>query len=672
VPKNLIGQSLVREQAEKLYEEVFEQFNQMKQDQTENIDNFWDIYNCKLNDNQVYSGDSQVYVPVVHDCIEARVKRHVAMLFPSVGKYIDVVSEHGDIPNETIAILNRHVDYADLRKLVPSIARRGDVEGQWTVELGWSRAVTKQQRKVEKHESVEEFADIEESEIVDEGPTVSIIGAQDLAVIPATCSDISEAEIVAVRKHLSKRAVEGKVSDGWFDKDEVERMNKGSENYKDKKRAADAGVKLSGGTKYAQIYAVWTKLKVKGEKTPCLIYFGGPDVILGIFKNPYWCGRPPILSEPVDILPGSFFGKSKIAPVEQIQYQINDMANMGMDSAQYGVLPIVMTDPLKNPRVGSMILSAGAIWETSPNDTQFGSFPPLWKDAMTMVTGLKQQIMESMDVNDAMLGKAPQGRKNAQAIAQQQGEAMATISDVVKRFEGMLSNILEWFYELDLQFREDDLLVKTEGEVGIQAVMQRIPPQEIHSRYLFKWMGTEQIMGAQRVQQMIGFMNVARGIPPQQLNGRTFDFGPMLDYATNVIFGPNLAPKTLIDERHKTSIPPDMENEFLFNNITVIVSPNDNDQEHLQIHTEYMKHTGDLNGLGQIHIRHHMAQMQAKLQANQPKPQGQPGIPGPPNQPGVAGTPRPGAMPMQGRPIQQPPGAIHADVMADPNSMPRG
>ena len=40
----------------------------------------------------------------------------------------------------------------------------------------------------------------------------------------------------------------------------------------------------------------------------------------------------------------------------------------------YALMPIVMTDPAKNPRLGSMVLNLAAIWETDPKATQFVQF----------------------------------------------------------------------------------------------------------------------------------------------------------------------------------------------------------------------------------------------------------------------------------------------------------
>jgi len=676
---NYAKKKSIREEAEKLYPSVVEAFTE-KDGQSTNIDLYWDIFNAKLNAKQMYDGDSHVYVPVVRDGIEAGVKRYVSMLMPTTGRSIEVISESGDIPSETIAILEHYIRACELRTLLPGVFRRGDVEGQWSLMLDWKKTVRKTKRKVMKEDPdnpTEMIEDIEDIEIVTAGPEVTALPAQDLAVIPATATSIDAADMVIVALRYSEAKIKELVADGTFLQDAVDKMAKGvgDKKWPDKERSSEAGVRMKGSSKYYFIYMAWLKFEVEDGREPCIIYFGGPQNVLGIEKNPYWSGKVPILSEPVELIPGSFWGKSRIAAVEELQYQCNDAMNMGMDSAKYSVLPIVMTDPVKNPNVGSMILAAAAIWETNPNDTQFAKFPALWKDAFAMVASIKSQIMESMGVNDAMMGRAPQGRKNAQAIAQQESAAMATVADPVRRFEtGIMDHLLEWFFELDQQFREDDLIIRTEGEVGLAAKIQRIAPQSIGTRYFFKWNGVEQAMGAQRVQQMIGFMNVLRGMPPQAMNGRRLDITPIIDYASEVIYGPNIAPRVIIDERSKMSINASLENEILHNGMDLPVNPLDDDSEHLRDHMEAARTTGDPAGHIRKHVMAHMAQAQAKAaQVAPPPPRGLPGVPGGGQQPGVAGTPRPGAVPVGPRGVaQQPPGAIPADQMQDASAGGRG
>lgn len=679
--KNYANDPKIKEKCSKIYEQIVSGFKEEKKNQSEAIDEYWDVYNYKLGDNQQYDGDAQIFEPIVRDAVEARRKRFTGMTFPNVGSNIEVVSEQGDNPSATLSILQGHVKETKLRSIVSTVFLNGDVEGQWSIMPDWKRKERKVTNKVVKpiEGTTEDYQDIEEETIVDEGPDLTVIPAQDLWVFPSTISDIQDAEIACIALRLTDDAIDEKVEEGVFIKSVVKKLQKDSGEdavkWAEKSRSGEAGIKIKAGQKFTLIYMAFAKLKIDGEKRPAIIYFGGSDSILGVIKNPYWSQKIPIISEPVDKVAGSFWGRSKVAPVATLQYQLNDISNMGQDSAMYSLMPIVMTDPLKNPQYSSMVMAMAAVWSTSPNDTKVVEFPPLYQHSLTIRNSIKQQIMESMEVNETMLGKAPAGRKNAQAIGAQGAEAMATIGDVVKRFEqGIMNPLLEWFYELDLQFREEDLMIVQDGEHGVKAVLERIPPQQVGKRYWFKWLGADKAMGAQNVQQMIGWANVLRGFGPQVLNGRKLDLGPMVDFCNSAIFGPTMAQNVLIDERHKISLPPDMENEMLLNNMPVSVSPFDNDIEHIQSHQQAAMQIGDHSGMFRGHIMEHAKSMQAKMAQKQPK--GNPGVPGGVqgnSPPGVAGSPRPGAVPAGPRQgAQQPPGAIHQDAMQDPQAGMRG
>ncbi len=673
-PENYASNKKIVERAEKLYTQIENGYREEKQTQNGNIEDYWKIYNCEFGNDQQYDGDSQIYEPIVRDALEARRKRFTAMLFPNVGQNIECISEQGDLPQSTLATQQYYVRKMDLRSIASTLFLNGDVEGQYTVMMDWTRTEREVTRKVSNiiSDSLEDSEGVETETVVEEMPDISVVAAQDLWFFPATVSSIQQCEIVSVAIRLTDDALDDMVERGLLLKKHVDAMTKNAGEDKAKWaakcRTAEAGVRIKAGQKFTLVYQVFTKLKLEDRKVPCIVFYGGENNVLGIIKNPHWSQKIPVITEPVDKVAGTLWGKSRVAPVAPLAYQLNDICNMGMDSAMYTLLPIVMTDPLKNPKVGSMVMAAAAIWETSPEDTRIVDFPPLYQHALTLRGAIKQQIMESMDVNETMLGVAPKGRKNAAAVGQQGAEAMATIGDVVKRFEnGIMNQILEWNYELDLQYRKEDLMIVSEGEHGVKAILERIPPQQVSTRYWFRWLGADQAMGAQRVQQMVGFMNVLRGIPPDQLNGRKLDVGPILDFASAAVFGPTLAQNILIDQRHVMSMPPEIENEMLHNNLPVHVSPDDDDQHHVQEHQKLASQTGDMFGSIRKHIVDHMASMQKKQMAQQPK--GQPGIPGGPGQPGVAGTPagmpRQGAMPGQQRPVQGPPGQVHADQLAD-------
>ena len=287
---------------------------------------------------------------------------------------------------------------------------------------------------------------------------------------------------------------------------------------------------------------------------------------------------------------------------------------------------------------------------------------------------MEAKINKSLDVNDSMMGRAPQGRKNANAVGAQQQEQSVPILDHAERFEEeILSGLMERIFEYDCQFREESLSVLTLGEIGVEASMQEIPPQQWGQRYFFQWFGTDFVMNMQRMQQQIATMNVLRGIPPQQLNGRRLDITPILEVLSDNVFGTELSSRILIDDRNKFTVDPEIEDEMMLNGITIEVHEYDDDLEHLKKHQVAGQTSGDPAGLIRTHMQAHMKQLQQKRQMQMGAQQQQAGAPGMPGGagPGVAGTPRPGGMaagPQGG--AQQPPGAIGPDQM--PGGIPRG
>ncbi|VWB67549.1 hypothetical protein [Burkholderia lata] len=683
-------------EAAKLYPKIAKCY-QNKQEQMDRCEEYWSIYNAQPDENQQYSGNSQCYIPAVRNAINARVKRTIAQLFPVNHKHVGATGPDGNIPFAQISLLEHYIRSASIKDVVRADLIAGDVTGQWNLYIDWSRTqrrITELIKKppiLEDHELGGEVEDLaaddedwnwekEEKEVTTEGPDVVQFATEDLAVYPPTCNEIEKATATAIRLRLTIDAVQQFVDEGVFvgvsAKELVDNLAKpdgGREKYvPPKKRTGDAGIRTEGTFKYALIYEVHTNLDLGNGKEPCFVYFAGQDVILGIIRNPFWSGKRPIISAPIERITGSFFGISKIEPVKFLQWNLNDFWNMGQDSAQYSLLPITMVDPLSNPNYQSMVVGLAAVWLTDPNKTKFANFPPIYKDAIPLCENLKQQINESMDVNDAMLGKMPAGRKNQAQMAAQAQAQESNIIDNAKRYEEVILNpLVEWMFELDRQFRTEELTVEVLGELGARANLQVIPPQAFGERYFFRWCGTSYQQNLQRMQQMIAWMNVLRGIPPQQLDGRRLNIGPILEYGTEQIFGPEVAPRILIDERNLFHLDPQDENLMMHNGLPAEIHQADDDRAHIAAHLQAAQLTGDAAGLFRAHIQQHQQAMQAKLQAQQaPKPpQGQPGVPGGAG-PGVAGTPRAGAQPGQPRP-QGPAGMIHPDQIASPMAGPR-
>ena len=430
--------------------------------------------------------------------------------------------------------------------------------------------------------------------------------------------------------------------------------------------SARAGIKGDGRGKYALVYRTWVMLTVKKERRIYLVYFGGKDKVLSCKRNPYWSDRVDIFSCSVSKVDGSFKGVSRLKSVVALQYQANDAVNEAMDSAAYALMPIIATDPERNPKVGSLVLSLAAVWEVDPNSTKFMEFPHLWKDGLEIVATTKTEIFQTLSVNPAQITQAnnPRGKKPNQAeIANEQQIDILTTADAVTVIEDeILTPMTAFMLELDHQYRDKQLKVQQYGSIGAQQLMKEIPTIQMNKLYQFRWFGVEQARNAQQMQQQIAGVNVIKGVPAQLYPGYSVDLGPMLAQMCENLFGPRIGPLVFKDKREELSVDPMMENQWLEQGMQSPVHGLDDHKKHLQAHSQALKETGDPHGV----IRQHMMMHLQALQAQQ-----RPAQMGPPPGQQQGGGPRPGAQPAAPRGGQNPAGAIHADRMKDPGAAPR-
>lgn len=678
----------IREALLDIYKDVEKGFEQQSDRADKNMD-YWDCYNCELGNQQFYNGTSKIFVPIIHNAVDARKTRFVNQLFPQNGRYVEVTTGDGTLPQTEMALLEHYVRQGKIRSdVAPALAKNGDIEGQMTIQVTWEetrRNVVYKTRKPPEIEEgvpdVDDVEDIEEEEIVNGRPHVAVIADSDLCVLPFTANSIEQALAdggsVTTLCRWTKAKLKRMQKEQGLDTPAVDSLleeMKKDEKYeqqedKAKEMVDAAGIKGDGRGKFVLVYRTWTMLTIEGERRLCLVYFGGKDRVLSCKRNPYWSDRIDIISAPVDKVDGSFKGISRVKFVADLQYQANDACNEGMDSAAYALMPIVMTDPEKNPKTGSMVLALAAIWETSPADTQFAKFPPLWKDALEIIATCKSEIFQSLSVNPAQITQAgnPKAKKPSQAeIANEQQIDILTTADAVTIMEDKIfSPMLAFMLELDHQYRDKDLTVREYGETGMKANMQAIPPLSMGKLYEFRWFGVEAARNAQQMQQQIGGLNVLSNIPPQMYQGYKANFGPVLSQLCENLFGPRLAPLTFVDMRQELSFEPQQEDKVLAEGYTVPVHPQDNHMEHIQDHLQVAKLIGDPHGVFRVHIMAHMQALQAMQAQTSPMGSG-----GPPQGAGGGG-PRPGATPGAARPAQAPPGAIHADRMKDPAAAPR-
>lgn len=699
----LCGVEEINEALIELYDEIEGGFNDQA-DRSDDIMDYWDLYNCKMGGRQAYAGNSKIFVPIITNAVNARKTRFTNQIFPQSGRNVECTTSESK-PNELIALLEHYIRRAKLRtQVMPALMKNGDIEGQYNICVSWGstkRTVTQRVVKPLQPPGQEPIPgtdddDIDVATIERAAPKVEVLADSDVLILPATADSTEDAldqgGSVTVIRRWSKSQIKKMIADEDIDEDAGEKLlgmftdtDGAMGEDKAKKMVDAAGIQSQNGRKYALVYETYTMLTYKDERRLYKAFFGAENLVVGCKRNPYWSDRCPVLSVPVDKVQGSFKGISKLKACADMQYAANDAVNEGMDSAAYSMLPIIMTDPLKNPRIGTMVLNLAAIWETNPNDTQFAQFPELWKSAFEVVGACEQKINQTLSVSPAVMPQSTstaQRRNQAELAQEAQVDILSTADAVTVVEEGILSPLLQWFIELDHQFRDKAMTVRQYGEMGVQANMEEIKPVQMNKRFEFRWFGVESARNAQQVQQQIAAINVVRGIPPELYEGYKLKLQPFISNLLENVFSARMASNIFEDMRSQLSQEPQSENQLLMDGFDIPVHPLDDDAAHMQAHSQLMQ-AGDPTGVIRVHMAKHIqqlsqkTQMQAQQQQQAQLQQGMPGIPGgqgpggPGPAPGVAGTPRIGAQPQMPTGGQGPPGMIHADQMNGAGIAPR-
>lgn len=697
--RDLLGRrgSKVRRKLDELRDNVRKGFEDQAE-RSDAIDDYWDCYNCIINANQFYNGNAEIYVPIVHDAIEARTTRFVNQLFPQSGRYVEAVTSDGSAPSELVALLDHYIRNARLKtQVAKALCRNGDVEGQYNIYVDWAEV----ERQIVSRETTsprdpltgatmpgEEFEDIAEEDIIEGMPVFEVLHDADVLVLPATVDTIEEAlscgGSVTIVRRWSKAKIEQMIEAGAIREEAGEElketMGKVAQNdhNQEKSLAEHVGIRAKG--KEAVVWETWTMLPLvseegkskglysdKGRPRLCRVFFGPEDVILGAKRNPYWNDRCPLLSCPAKKIAGVFKGESAVAKVATLQYEANDAVNQGADVANYSALPIVVRDPEQGN--GPLILNIAAIWEQKPESVKFMAFPDLTPRAISRVQYCLQAIFQTLGVNPAMLpqqtGRPGAKRNQAEVALEQQVDLLTTAEAVSVLEEGIFTPLMGWCVDLDYQFRDRPLTVRMFGEAGVRAQLEEVAPLQNRNGFEFRWWGVEQARNASQMQQQIAWLNVARGMAQDlQAQGFTLNPAPALEASAQGIFGARLAPLVLVDMRSKLTVDPEIENEMLLDGFEVTVHPLDDDPRHLQAHQMKLRETGDPHGTIRVHMQRHQQSMQLKLAAQMQQQMQQQAAGGGPQQSRAGAPPRMGAQPAGPRLVKGPPGVIHPDQMA--------
>src|SRR5579864_643867 len=605
----LSGRPEIAEKLTKLFQSVEKGFADQR-DRADRIMDYWDAYNCELSRYQNYTGGmSNLFVPIIRNAVNALVTRYVNQAFPTSGRHVEAITGEEEQPFALLSLIEHYIDKDKLRtQAAPALLVNGQIEGQYNAYVDWDkldRFVVSRETEPMSHMGLPmpELGEIEtvaEEKVSEDGPGLDVLHDSDVLVLPQTANSIDRAlEIggsVSVVRRWSKELIQQKIDDEEITKDRGELLleHMGTvENNPDtaKKLAHDAGIHISGKSAGAVVYETWTKtLKIDGKRRLFRAYWAGEDGVLGCKLNPYWNDRCPVLSGPVEKVPGVFKGESPVKSSMDMQYWANDMANEAAHEMFFALAPIVTVDPEKVTKWKELVSDVAAVWPVPGESVKLLEWPNKAREAMEIIQFCKAGIFENLEVSPGMLpqqtGRPGSKRNQAEIALEQQVEILQTAGAVVN-FEGeILTPAVQRFAEYDHQFREKDILVRQFGELGLEAEMQVVEPTQFGRRWRLQWAGVESARNAANVQQQNALLANVMKIPPQMYMGFRLNLTRAIENAMAQVFPARLARQVFKSMKDELSVDPQVENQMLDQGMEVHTHAADPDPQHLQIHMQ--------------------------------------------------------------------------------------
>ncbi len=685
--RDLLGgqRSKIRTKLDKVFDDVAEGYEAQKP-RADNIERYWEAYNCELNECQYYNGIAEIFFPIIHDAVNARNTRFTNQMFPQGARSIEEVSADGTQSSGLIGLCEHYLREAAFEiNVMKPVCRHLDIEGHGNVYVDWAEL----ERQIVSRETHgpqvemggqqveapgEEIEDIKEETVVEGRPVFEVLHDCDVLVLPQTADTTEEALAnggsATIVRRWTKAKIDQMAEGGQITKkaakdlkDAMAKIARGEAN-QEKKLLEHVGIQAKGSE--ATVWETWTMLPLDdkgaydegGRPRLCRVFFGPDRAQLGCKRNPYWNDRLPLWSKPVEKTAGVFKGGSLIKHVASLQYEANDAVNEGADAATLSAGPIIRQDPEAS---GPLVLAIGAIWKGKAGQLEMMQFPDLTPRAVTRVQLALQAIFQSLGVNPSMLPQQTKASKSNQAqVAQEQAVDLLTTAEGVKVLTDLGTWALGWMVDIDYQFRDTDITVRQFGDMGRQAKLEQVAPLQNRAGFSFLWRGAEQVkMMAMMQQQGTALLNIARTLRQELMaEGMQLRIAPPLQAAFQATFGAYLGSQILIDQKHQLTVPQAEENEWLADGFQVPVHPLDEDVQHLRELLPWIQQTGDPHGTGKVHAQAHLQAMQMKNMASMQRQQAQHGG-GP--QGGGPGLPQPGATPGQPHAEKRPPGALHPD-----------
>ena len=592
---------------------------------------FYNIWNT-LFDIRYYEGRSQVYTPQLRKNVEFAIRNTRRNLFPT-DDYFTVDSpdeEEGMQASKVKRFLRwQQINKIRLKRYVTPFLRQLFIYGWSPVKVVWleqfkkiyaherqlieyettvTDPVTGQKIKVPQQE--EAVVQVEKDVPVKQYPSFLPVDVFSFYVYPTTVWDVTDAYACMEEINLTKEQI--KVGEDNKVYDNVEEVLKSQSSKPSKQihskenRQADMGISDEPLSEVSRWNGVeyWGKfdLKDNGKEIDCLITIMEDTICTQVRQNPHYDQEPAYLVGKLDELVGDFYAQGLIHPLQTQQYHLNDTVNQINDALTYTLMPIVKYNPGMLHKSSKLVMAPGAMWAL--NDVQTGAIfdrpPEVAQSGLMSVNNTKDDI----DSYPGFERIPATGRRPATQIQALQDDRGVNILDWSENLEvQVMSPYLQKQFMLNQQFLDDEVWFKVLGQKP-----EKLAPEDLVGNYHFYWLGANQTQNLiVKSRQMMEALNIAMKIPPSPTEMP--DYWYVFKRIWKEGLGLDGEDKVVKQIDFTATVDPMQENFVLMLGKQMPISQLDNDQQHIQAHSQLLNIPNlpeSTRNIIETHIKLHM------------------------------------------------------------------
>jgi len=258
-----------------------------------------------------------------------------------------------------------------------------------------------------------------------------------------------------------------------------------------------------------------------GIREEVYIVIANRQVLLKATANPFHHQKWPLVKSTLFAVPMEWYGIGIVEPVMSQQHELNTLRRQRLDNINQILNAMYKVKDTADIDLNSLVSTPSGIIITSEMDGLEVLRPP---DATGAAYQEAQSLMSEME--DTTVTQAAQGNPASGRLGRTSSGARMIIAQSLEKFgtairlieETAIKRVLRMFHQLNLQFLDDDDILRDPGMYG-HLFAADVTPEMLRAEVKFKMLGISEMVGKEgKINQIASFLGMFKDtMTPEEL-----------------------------------------------------------------------------------------------------------------------------------------------------------